>query len=69
MPRRRPSPRSRGKTSSTSPVYLQLLGAGSRIILVFILNDEAELMLVESHDLPADEEWGKMERDEMWRTY
>ncbi|KAJ6564486.1 hypothetical protein B0H19DRAFT_1068029 [Mycena capillaripes] len=38
-----------------SPVYLSALGAGSRIILVFLLNRETELMLVESHDLPTKE--------------
>jgi hypothetical protein len=53
-----------------SPVYLKALGAGSRIILIFILNRESDLMLVESHDLPADdEEWAKMEKDEMWRMH
>lgn len=52
-----------------SPVYLQALGAGSRIIVIFILNQETDLMLVESHDLPAEEEWAGMERDDMWRMH
>ncbi|KAF8198326.1 hypothetical protein K438DRAFT_1933655 [Mycena galopus ATCC 62051] len=52
-----------------SPVYLNALGSGSRIIVVFILNREIDLMLVESHDLPLDEEWAKMEKDEMWRMH
>ncbi|KAJ7474080.1 hypothetical protein FB451DRAFT_1247807 [Mycena latifolia] len=52
-----------------SPVYLNALGSGSRIILIFILNRESDLMLVESHDLPADEEWAKMEKDDMWRMH
>lgn len=51
------------------PLYLQALGAGSRIILVFMLNDEVDLILVENHDLPAEEEYVAMERDEMWRMH
>ncbi|KAJ6603224.1 hypothetical protein DFH09DRAFT_1354527 [Mycena vulgaris] len=49
--------------------YLDALGSGSRVILIFILNDESDLLLIESHDLPADEEWAKMEKDEMWRMH
>ncbi|KAJ6510705.1 hypothetical protein C8R45DRAFT_1207581 [Mycena sanguinolenta] len=52
-----------------SPVFLNSLGAGSRIILIFIPNRESDLMLVESHDLPLDEEWATMEKDEMWRMH
>ncbi|KAJ7098582.1 hypothetical protein B0H15DRAFT_821301 [Mycena belliarum] len=52
-----------------SPVYLSILGSGSRIILIFILNRETDLMAIESHDLPADEEWAKMEKDDMWRMH
>ncbi|KAJ6510660.1 hypothetical protein C8R45DRAFT_1207540 [Mycena sanguinolenta] len=51
------------------PVFLQFLGSGSRIILIFILNGEKNLLLLESHDLPLDEEWAKMEKDEMWMMH
>ncbi|KAF7361472.1 MYND-type domain-containing protein [Mycena sanguinolenta] len=49
------------------PVFLKFLGSGSRIILIFILNGEKNLLLLENHDLPLDEEWAKMEKDEMWK--
>ncbi|KAJ7762989.1 hypothetical protein B0H16DRAFT_1528394 [Mycena metata] len=51
------------------PNYLAALGAGSRVIVVFLLNREMNLMLVEGHDLPADEEWAGMEKDDMWRMH
>ncbi|KAJ7679379.1 hypothetical protein DFH06DRAFT_1316303 [Mycena polygramma] len=59
----------RPDTVEISPVYLNVLGAGSRIILIFMLNGESDLMLIESHDLPADGEWAKMEKDDMWRMH
>lgn len=49
--------------------YLAALGAGSRIIVIFLLNRERNFMLVEGHDLPADEEWAGMEKDDMWRMH
>ncbi|KAJ7759333.1 hypothetical protein DFH07DRAFT_957948 [Mycena maculata] len=52
-----------------SPVYFRALGAGRRIILIFILNQESDLMGFESHDLPLDEEWAAMEKDDMWRMH
>jgi hypothetical protein len=52
-----------------SPIYFEALGLGKRIILFFLLNRDTDLMLIESHDLPADEDWDKMERDEMWRMH
>ncbi|KAJ7073878.1 hypothetical protein C8F01DRAFT_971600 [Mycena amicta] len=51
------------------PAFAKLVGAGTRIILIFLLNREDNLMAVESHDLPAEEEWLAMERDEMWRMH
>jgi hypothetical protein len=59
----------RKDTLDLSPLYLNVLGAGSRIMLIFILNGETELILVDSHDLPTDEEWAGMEKDEMWRMH
>ncbi|KAJ7817339.1 hypothetical protein B0H13DRAFT_2292847 [Mycena leptocephala] len=52
-----------------SPLYLKVLGLGNRIIIIFILNRESQLMLIESHDLPLDEEWATMEKDDMWRMH
>ncbi|KAF8892376.1 hypothetical protein CPB85DRAFT_244813 [Mucidula mucida] len=52
-----------------SPIYVRTLGQGSNIILIFIYNNEADMMLIDSHDLPADEEWATMEKDEMWRMH
>ncbi|KAJ7138881.1 hypothetical protein C8R46DRAFT_604687 [Mycena filopes] len=52
------------------PTYLAALGAGSRIMLVFLLNREVAFMLVESRDLPAEGEWkGVPEKDDMWRMH
>lgn len=51
---------------AVSPKYLRVLGLGSRIIILFIVNGESNLMLIDSHDLPLDEEWDKMEKDETW---
>jgi hypothetical protein len=59
----------RKDTLDLSPLYLNVLGAGSRIMLIFILNGETELILVDSRDLPTDEEWSGMEKDEMWRMH
>ncbi|KAJ7906665.1 hypothetical protein B0H13DRAFT_709528 [Mycena leptocephala] len=51
---------------AVSPKYLRILGLGSRIIILFIVNGESNLMLIDSHDLPLDEEWDRMEKDETW---
>ncbi|KAJ6518012.1 hypothetical protein C8R47DRAFT_1062576 [Mycena vitilis] len=59
----------RPESVGISPEYLNMLGAGNRIILIFVLNRETDLMLIESHDLPADEEWAEMEKDDMWRMH
>ncbi|KAJ7073865.1 hypothetical protein C8F01DRAFT_1242165 [Mycena amicta] len=52
-----------------APAFIRLVGGGTRIILVFMLNHDHDLMAVESHDLPEEEEWAAMERDEMWRMH
>ncbi|KAJ7889068.1 hypothetical protein B0H14DRAFT_2561918 [Mycena olivaceomarginata] len=53
--------------SSSSELLRQLiLGLGSRIIILFIVNGSSSLMLIDSHDLPLDEDWDKMEKDETW---
>ncbi|KAJ7274650.1 hypothetical protein C8J57DRAFT_1714485 [Mycena rebaudengoi] len=54
---------------SIAPQHFHALGLGTRIIVVFLLNREDVLMLVESRDLPLGEEWAGMERDEMWRMH
>ncbi|KAJ6518010.1 hypothetical protein C8R47DRAFT_3185 [Mycena vitilis] len=48
--------------------HLNLLGAGNHIIIILTLEDKGDLMLIESHDLPTDEEWDSMEQDKLWRT-
>jgi hypothetical protein len=52
---------------AVSPKYLQVLGLGRRIIILFIVNGSSSLMLIDSHDLPLDEDWDKMEKDETWK--
>ncbi|KAF7361504.1 MYND-type domain-containing protein [Mycena sanguinolenta] len=59
----------RPDTLEISPVYLNSLGSGSRIILIFVPNRNGDLILIESHDLPLDEEWAAMEKDDMWRMH
>ncbi|KAF7330195.1 MYND-type domain-containing protein [Mycena venus] len=54
---------------SLTAVELTALGAGSRIIVIFVLNNEFDLKLVESYDLPSDEEWAEFEKDDMWRMH
>ncbi|KAF7295644.1 MYND-type domain-containing protein [Mycena indigotica] len=49
--------------------FLQLVGAGKRIILIFIPNRTHDLMLIDSHDLPEESEWAAMEQDNMWRMH
>ncbi|KAF7322252.1 MYND-type domain-containing protein [Mycena chlorophos] len=54
----------------TAPL-IPAFGAGRRIILLFMLYQERDLMLVEDFPLPepGDGEWAKMEKDEMWRMH
>ncbi|KAJ7302074.1 hypothetical protein DFH08DRAFT_1089974 [Mycena albidolilacea] len=61
----------RPDTLKLAPEFLRLHGAGVRVVLIFILNGEDDMLLIESQDLPAEdsEEWAGMERDEMWRMH
>nr|GAT51873.1 predicted protein [Mycena chlorophos] len=54
----------------TAPL-IPAFGAGRRIILLFMLYQERDLMLVEDYPLPepGDSEWAGMEKDEMWRMH
>ncbi|KAF7322248.1 MYND-type domain-containing protein [Mycena chlorophos] len=52
----------------TAPL-IPAFGAGRRIILLFMLYQERDLMLVEDYPLPGDGEWAGMEKDEMWRMH
>ncbi|KAF9027927.1 hypothetical protein BDZ89DRAFT_1066465 [Hymenopellis radicata] len=52
-----------------SPLYIQALGGGSRVIVIFIPNRDTDLMLIESHDVPSVEEVERGEKDEMWRMH
>jgi hypothetical protein len=58
-------------TLEVVPEFLRPHGAGVRIVLIFILNEEDDMLLIESQDLPAEdsEKWAGMERDEMWRMH
>ncbi|KAJ7097002.1 hypothetical protein C8R43DRAFT_1244425 [Mycena crocata] len=59
----------RKDTLDINTIYLKALGLGTRLIVIFICNREVDMMLIESHDLPLEEEWAKMEKDEMWRMH
>ncbi|KAJ7679483.1 hypothetical protein DFH06DRAFT_1121169 [Mycena polygramma] len=52
-----------------SDAFLNLVGKGKRIIVIFILERDMRLMFIKGHDLPLDEEWAKMEEDPMWRMH
>ncbi|KAJ7613142.1 hypothetical protein FB45DRAFT_273148 [Roridomyces roridus] len=52
-----------------APEFMQLMGAGRKIVLVFLPNGNTDLMGVEAHDLPEEGEWEGMKRDEMWRMH
>ncbi|KAJ6476543.1 hypothetical protein C8R47DRAFT_1323652 [Mycena vitilis] len=52
-----------------SDAFLNLVGKGKRIIVIFILERDMRLMFIEGHDLPLDEDWAKMEEDPMWRMH
>ncbi|KAJ7613223.1 hypothetical protein FB45DRAFT_1065288 [Roridomyces roridus] len=45
--------------------------ASKRVVLIFVPNDDTRWVGFEAHDLPpdGDEEWGKMEKDDMWRMH
>ncbi|KAF7322244.1 MYND-type domain-containing protein [Mycena chlorophos] len=48
--------------------FLDLVGVGKKIMLIVIPNKQDGLMLIEGHDLPLDDEWDGMEKDEMWHV-
>ncbi|KAF7329404.1 MYND-type domain-containing protein [Mycena kentingensis (nom. inval.)] len=56
----------RASSFGVSPVLVQALQPGKRIILVLVAG---ETVLVEGHDLPEDAEWAALEKDEMWRMH
>ncbi|KAK7028379.1 MYND-type domain-containing protein [Favolaschia claudopus] len=59
----------RADQMALSSEHLEALGLGRRIIVVLVLNDWVDMALVETYDLPEEEEWAKMEKDEMWRMH